>query len=72
MDPHPDPHPDPHAGRRAGAGDVVAAYRLLLDREPDEGGLAAFGARVEAGMTYRGLAEEFMASPEFARRYDEE
>jgi FkbM family methyltransferase len=48
--------------------DVVAAYRLLLGREPDEGGLAGYRRRVAAGTLRRDqLAAELLGSPEFAR-----
>ncbi len=56
-------------GDQATVADVIAAYRLLLDREPDDGGMLAYRARVTAGLTRRELAEELLTSPEFGRRY---
>lgn len=49
--------------------DVVAAYHLLLDREPDPEGAAFYQARISAGMLRRELAAELINSTEFARRF---
>jgi FkbM family methyltransferase len=61
---------DPGPTGRASESDVVAAYRLLLDREPDIGGLAAYRRQVADGtLTRVRLAAELLGSPEFARQH---
>jgi FkbM family methyltransferase len=49
---------------RATRDDVVACYRLLLGRAPDEGGLRTWLAAVDAGITVDQLVDQFLASPE--------
>ena len=50
--------------------DVRSCYRLLLDREPDASALDLYGPRVRAGqLTVRVLAQELLASEEFANRH---
>lgn len=48
--------------------DLLACYRLLLGRQPDEGGLAHYTDRIAAGISASELVEEFLGSVEFARR----
>jgi FkbM family methyltransferase len=51
----------------ATAEDVKAAYRLILGREPDSGGLADYSAIVAKGdLTTSQLRATFMRSPEYA------
>jgi FkbM family methyltransferase len=53
---------------RASEADVVAAYRMLLGREPDGGGLAGYRRQIAEGtLTRDRLATELLGSPEFAR-----
>jgi FkbM family methyltransferase len=48
--------------------DVLACYRLLLERSPDTGGLAHQRQRLASGtVTLHELVEEFLGSVEFAR-----
>jgi FkbM family methyltransferase len=56
-------------GARATRADVVACYRLLLGRAPDEAGLRTWLAAVDAGVTVGQLVDQFLASSErLARR----
>ncbi len=49
--------------------EIRFAYRLLLGREPDPGGLAHYSAMArQAGLTPEGLREILMASEEYRRR----
>ena len=48
--------------------DVVGAYRLLLKREPDAGGLAHYLERVRGGLTVDELIESFVSSDEYHDR----
>jgi hypothetical protein len=49
--------------------DVVHAYRLLLEREPDAGGLAHFQDWIRSGtISTRDLARAFLNSEEFAAK----
>ena len=51
-------------------GEVERLYRSILDRPPDESGFAYWvRARVE-GVTLRAVADGFLNSVEFARRFD--
>ncbi len=66
----------PDGLKAATIADVEACYRLILGREPDEGGLASYRARVggssPAGrppLTVLQVAEELLSSVEFARRH---
>lgn len=44
--------------------DVTLAYQLILKRDPDPEGLAAYSARVRAGLPLDALLQELMASRE--------
>jgi len=46
--------------------DVWYCYRLLLNREADPEGFAAFGAGIQQGISVEALVGLFLASPEFA------
>lgn len=48
----------------ASVSDVRLAYQLILRREPDPEGLAAYSARVRAGLPLDALLQELMASRE--------
>jgi len=48
--------------------EVRSAYRLLLDREPDDGGLAHYLAAGERGMDLAGLRDAFLSSAEYRSR----
>lgn len=62
-------YPDLAVDDRATAGDVTAAYRLLLGRRPDPDGFHYFTSRAEAhGLTLDELARTFVASDEFRER----
>jgi FkbM family methyltransferase len=59
---------EPGPKGRATEADIVAAYRLLLGREPDAGGWASYRRQVLDGTLRRDqLAAELLGSPEFAR-----
>lgn len=48
---------------------LAAAYRLILDREPDPAGIEHYGPQLAGGtLTAHGLAEELLASAEFEQR----
>jgi hypothetical protein len=52
------------------AGFVALLYRFLLDREPDQAGLAAYVSQLEAGTLSRAdLPSRIMASAEFGARH---
>src|SRR4051794_36815662 len=44
---------------------VSAAYRALLDREPDEGGRQTHEQRLQGGDSLTDVLRAFLASPEF-------
>ncbi len=44
---------------------VTAAYRALLDREPDEGGLAFYASEIEQGIDRTNVIDCLLASAEF-------
>lgn len=49
---------------------VRVAYQVILAREPDDAGLAAYRAQIDAGtLSYRALCEALLASPEFTIRW---
>lgn len=49
---------------------VLRTYQTILDRLPDQGGLVFYILQLDAGtMTFRTMAEAFMASPEFQATY---
>src|SRR5580698_8255813 len=48
--------------------DVWNCYRLLLDREPDEGGFETHAEVVRNGISVDDLWRLFVSSPEYARR----
>lgn len=48
---------------------VTQAYREILLRDPDPGGLAHFNAQLSAGMTEAALRETLMRSAEYAQRF---
>lgn len=52
--------------------DVISAYRLLLGRNPDPGGLAHYTGLVNNGIALDTLAQHFMESDEFLRRRADE
>ena len=54
----------PQAGDRATESDVRHAYRLLLKRDPDRGGLAHYLQRVREGVSLDELIREFVRSDE--------
>jgi FkbM family methyltransferase len=54
----------PQAGDRATESDVRHAYRLLLKRDPDPGGLAHYLQRVREGVSLDELIREFVRSDE--------
>jgi predicted SAM-dependent methyltransferase len=59
-------------GDLTGVDVVRLAYNMILDREPDETGLATYTAAIAEGrLSPRGIAEELLASAEFeaAARY---
>lgn len=53
-------------GRQATYDDVWNCYRLLLNREADPDGFAAYAAGVRQGMSVNALVTLFLASAEFA------
>ena len=48
--------------------DVLAAYRIILEREPDPGGLAEYMAKVQIGMELRQLRETLLSSEEYVNK----
>lgn len=49
---------------------VLRTYQTILDRLPDQGGLAYYILQLDAGsLSFRTMAEAFMASPEFQATY---
>jgi hypothetical protein len=49
---------------------VLRTYQTILDRLPDQGGLVFYILQLDSGtMTFRSMAEAFMASPEFQATY---
>jgi FkbM family methyltransferase len=57
---------------RATETDVIYAYRLILKREPDAGGLAHYQQLVRQGLTLDHLVRLFEASEEHRLRVDDE
>ena len=57
------PNPVPPA-EKATVADVMLAYRLILKREADPDGLAAYTQRVREGLTLEELLQCLLASPE--------
>jgi FkbM family methyltransferase len=57
------------AGGPATVLDVLACYRLVLQRPPDPGGLDHYRRRVREGLSVGDLAEEFLGSLEFTRAH---
>src|SRR6185436_359306 len=49
---------------RATVADVMLAYRLILKREADSSGLAAYTQRVREGLTLEELIKSLLDSPE--------
>src|SRR5262249_53213935 len=54
--------PSPHES--ATVTDVLLAYPLILKREPDPGGLAAYTQRIREGLTLEELIKALLDSPE--------
>jgi FkbM family methyltransferase len=50
--------------------DVLAAYRLILQREPDEAGLAHYRQRVREGLPLAELVNNFLMSDEYHDRLE--
>jgi len=48
---------------------IIQAYREILDRSPDPGGLAHFNAELNRGLTEAQFREILLRSPEFAQRF---
>lgn len=48
--------------------DIVLAYRLILKRDPDEGGLEHFTGRIRDGLRLEELISTLVASDEYAER----
>lgn len=65
--PHDKPPVDP---RLATDADVLAAYRLILQREPDEAGLAHYRQRVREGLPLAELVNNFLMSDEYHNRLE--
>lgn len=55
------------SGDLATVGDITAAYRILLRREPDPGGFALYKAHVERGTPLAKLISFFTISDEYRR-----
>lgn len=53
---------------KATVADVLLAYRLILKREADPSGLAAYTQRVAEGLTLRELIDSLLDSPEREER----
>ena len=56
--------------RLATDADVLAAYRLILQREPDEAGLAHYRQRVRDGLPVAELVNNFLMSDEYHDRVE--
>lgn len=56
----------------ATVGDIAAAYRILLRREPDPGGFALYESYVERGIPLARLISFFTASDEYRRSVETE
>src|SRR6476660_8817877 len=57
--------PDPvRLTEKATVADVMLAYRLILKREADPAGLAAYTQRVREGLTLEALLQALLDSPE--------
>ncbi len=54
--------------RLATEADVLAAYRLILQREPDEAGVAHYRQRVQEGVPLAELVNNFLMSDEYHDR----
>jgi FkbM family methyltransferase len=64
--------PPPAAEDRATEEDIHYAYRLILRRDPDPGGLAHYQKLVGEGLTLHQLIRSFFNSDEYRLRLDEE
>src|SRR5262249_25717828 len=61
--------PDPvQPAEMATVADIVLAYRLVLKREPDPEGLAAYTQRAREGLTLEELLQCLLDSPERQER----
>src|SRR5580765_101000 len=57
--------PDPvRLTEKATVADIILAYRLILKREADPSGLAAYTQRIREGLTLEELIEGLLDSPE--------
>ena len=67
--PAADASPEPvRITEKATVADIMLAYRLILRREPDPAGLAAYSQRVREGLTLDELLQCLLDSPERAER----
>lgn len=64
------PSKSPVDPRLATDADVLAAYRLILQREPDEAGLAHYRQRVREGLPVAELVNNFLMSDEYHDRLE--
>ncbi len=48
--------------------DINAAYRIILERDPDPSGLAEYSAKAKAGMELRQLRETLLSSTEYSQK----
>ncbi|MDR7038600.1 hypothetical protein J2X36_003370 [Methylobacterium sp. BE186] len=53
----------------AATADVARLYYALLDRAPDTGGLKQWAGSAQGGMSLSAMAQEFLASGEYAARH---
>jgi hypothetical protein len=60
--------PEELPARRLTGEDITLAYRLILGREPDEGGLRHYGEQADRGLSLPMLLETLLASDEYRQR----
>src|SRR5581483_747168 len=53
---------------RTTADDIALAYRLVLNREPDPGGLRHYTALASEGLSFRALVDALLRSTEYRER----
>lgn len=69
--PGPAPEPTPAPSRLRYAPVIALAYRDILDREPDEGGLEAYNDAMSRGLTEAEVREALIRSAEYEERNPE-